>query len=144
MAHAINCELPKHRIGSLIGKKGAYVDQVEKDTGARVVFTDPPPGEKQEHRTMSITGPLISVYAAHMMMMREYHEAERKEQDREREERERRNNGGLSDRKVDELQSQLAALQRQLEDARRGGGGGGGGGGSFDDRNRGGKGKGRR
>merc|ERR1712087_180329 len=61
MAHAINCELPKHRIGSLIGKKGAYVDQVEKDTGARVVFTDPPPGEKQEHRTMSITGPLISV-----------------------------------------------------------------------------------
>merc|ERR1719401_1731165 len=132
MAHAINCELPKHRIGSLIGKKGAYVDQVEKETGARVVFTDPPPGEKQEHRTMSITGPLVSVYAAHMMMMREYHEAER------------RNNGGLSDRKVDELQSQLAALQRQLEDARRGGGGGGGGGGSFDDRNRGGKGKGRR
>merc|ERR1712060_839192 len=127
MAHAINCELPKRRIGTLIGTKGARVDQIEKDTGAHISVADPPPGKEQEHRTMNITGPLISVYAAHMMMMRQYHEAERKEQDREREERERRNNGGLSDRKVDELQSQLAALQRQLEDARRGGGGGGGG-----------------
>merc|ERR1712039_332819 len=122
--HAINCELPNKRCGSLIGRKGETVMNVERQTGTKIDFNEAPTG--QEYRVVAITGPLLSCYAAHLMLMKEYHDAEQKEEEEERRAA-AASGGGSTEDKVAELQNQLAALQRQLDAQKTGGGGGGGG-----------------
>jgi len=126
LPHAVSCDLPSNRVGALIGRKGEFVHRVQQVTGTEANFSEAPKGGEVIHRTLSITGPLISVYAAHMMMMKKYHEDELRERLSEarpppREEED----------KIEILQSQLKSPERQLQEARgeRPDGGGGGGGG---------------
>jgi len=115
MAHAVSCDLPNYRIGGLIGRKGEYINNVQRETGAQVIFNDLPKGSEATHRTMTVTGPLMAVYAAHMMMMKRFHEEEA------REEAEANPPPARSSREasqVEALQSQLADLERQLTEAR--------------------------
>merc|ERR1712039_1052880 len=110
MLYEMNCELPNACIGGLIGERGENVKWVEDVTGAKVQF-----GEKTDNpddtRTMTVTGALISCYQAHMHMMKMYHDAE---QEKEKE--------NSKQEKVAELQAQLAALSKQLEDIEAPGG----------------------
>lgn len=115
MAHAVSCDLPNYRIGGLIGRKGEYINRVQRETGAQVIFNDLPKGSEATHRTMTVTGPLLAVYTAHMRMMKKFHEEEA------REEAEANPPPARSSREssqVEALQSQLADLERQLNEAR--------------------------
>ena len=76
----INCELPGQRCGALIGRSGEYVDYVESVTQTRVRFEGDRyiqlegdgSGKSFGPRMMSITGKLLPVYVAHMLMMKRY------------------------------------------------------------------------
>jgi len=112
MDYQVSCELPNERVGGLIGKKGDVINYVQHATGTKIIF-DKELKTNGEHssRTMVIIGPLISVYSAHMMMMKRYHE------DVEREEAARE----PPQENVQDLKAQLAALQAQVH-AMEGGG----------------------
>jgi len=114
MAHAVTCDLPSQCVGALIGRKGEFINYVQRKTGAKVIFSHVPKNSDVEHRTMTVQGPLIGVYAAHMMMMQRYHEGAA------REEAARARSGDDQTAHVEELQQQLADIQRQLEEARGG------------------------
>lgn len=110
--YQVSCELPNERVGGLIGRKGDHVQHVEQATGTKITFHEEQAERKGEARTrnMTIVGPLISVYAAHMMMMKQYHE------DAEREaEREHRQHDDAPRPEVENLKAQLEALQGQLQ-----------------------------
>jgi len=115
MAHAVSCDLPNYRIGGLIGRKGEYINRVQRETGAQVIFNDVPKGSEVTHRTMTVTGPLLAVYAAHMMMMKSFHEQEARE---EAEANPPPSRSSRESSQVEALQSQLADLERQLMQAR--------------------------
>jgi len=110
MDHALNFELPSGRVGALIGKSGEYVRHVEGSTGAKVAFEG---SKESEYRSISITGPLMATYAAHLMLMKKYHEKECEELEK----------SSMKAQKTNALESQIAELQAQLEEAKRGGGG---------------------
>lgn len=120
MSHAITCDLDSRCVGALIGRKGEYVIHVERETGCEVTFNEVPKGSDVEMRTLTIQGPLINVYAAHMMMMKRYHEGQAQAREEPR--------TGTEKPHIEDLQYKLAELTRQLEEARRGGGGAGAGG----------------
>jgi len=128
--HAIHCELPNKRIGSLIGRKGETVNYVERTTGTKISVDDVPKEELPEFRSVSITGPLLSCYAAHLMLMKEYHDAEQREDEEQRARDSAASRGGGNvESKVLDLQKQLAELQQQLDSQKTGGSSGGGKGG---------------
>eukprot|EP00928_Gymnodinium_smaydae_P002442 TRINITY_DN10867_c0_g1_i1.p1 TRINITY_DN10867_c0_g1~~TRINITY_DN10867_c0_g1_i1.p1 ORF type:complete len:453 (-),score=83.51 TRINITY_DN10867_c0_g1_i1:127-1485(-) len=138
MDHAIRCELPNERVGALIGRGRGYAQHVEKSTGATVEFKE---GHTQEdgtrYRTILISGPLLSVYAAHMMLMKKYHDKDLEDQMRARDAGSgaRANNGraprggGGGGGSVDasDLHLQIAQLEEQLRDAKNNARGGAGG-----------------
>merc|ERR1712204_57042 len=79
-------------------------------------------GGVDAYRTVSITGQLLSVYAAHMLLMRHYNDEEdqyRRSQD---------SGGGKGDGKgegppvLEDLQRQLTELSEELTKVRAGGG----------------------
>eukprot|EP00747_Dinoflagellata_sp_TGD_P022113 gnl/TRDRNA2_/TRDRNA2_128914_c1_seq1.p1 gnl/TRDRNA2_/TRDRNA2_128914_c1~~gnl/TRDRNA2_/TRDRNA2_128914_c1_seq1.p1 ORF type:complete len:144 (+),score=43.36 gnl/TRDRNA2_/TRDRNA2_128914_c1_seq1:266-697(+) len=120
MQHAISCDLPNDKVGSLIGKGGEHITHVEKVSGTKIKFSEADHSTDSPFRTLTIQGALISCYCAHMMMMKKYHESGEEAHGRDRE-----------SSKVASLQSQLKDLEAQLEAAKRsergerGGGGGG-------------------
>jgi len=117
MAHAVSCDLPNYRVGGLIGRRGDYINHVQRETGTQVVFSDA--NSEVTHRTMTVTGPLVAVYAAHMMMMKRFHEDEaRDEAEASRPPRGRGQAPPSEEAHIGELQSQLADLERQLAEAR--------------------------
>lgn len=74
---SVSCDLPDKRCGALIGKRGEYVDFVERTTGSRVKFEGNESRERSDGmRTMSVVGKLMPVYAAHMLMMKRYLDTE--------------------------------------------------------------------
>lgn len=116
--YAIRCDLPNSRVGALIGRKGENVREVEATTGTKINFEDGPTEGEDRYRSITITGPLLSVYAAHARLMQTYHKKEYEE-----------SQGGGKGRgapvaAIDDLQSQIASLQNQLRELPKGGGGG--------------------
>lgn len=110
MDYQMSCELPNERVGGLIGKKGDFINYVQQTTGTKIVFEKEGKTSADSTRTMVLTGPLISVYSAHMMMMKRYHEdVERDEAARE------------PPSNVEDLKAQLAALQAQVHAIEGGG-----------------------
>eukprot|EP00929_Paragymnodinium_shiwhaense_P010742 TRINITY_DN11568_c0_g1_i1.p1 TRINITY_DN11568_c0_g1~~TRINITY_DN11568_c0_g1_i1.p1 ORF type:complete len:476 (-),score=67.97 TRINITY_DN11568_c0_g1_i1:52-1479(-) len=104
MPHAISCHLRAACAGHLIGRRGEYVNYVKRQTGAEVSFDEVPKGEEVSHRKLTIQGPLLSCYAAHLMMMQRYHEDERE---------------AAKNDKINDLQAELARLTAQLGDVQR-------------------------
>merc|ERR1712187_83464 len=108
LQYSVECQLPGDRVGGLIGKRGESIQEVEKATSARVNFEEAQPGEP--NRPVTIVGPLISVYAAHMMLMKRYHEdLQREEEERREQERKR-----AKEDEVARIEQQLEDLKRQL------------------------------
>ncbi|CAK9036933.1 unnamed protein product [Durusdinium trenchii] len=102
--YCITCSLPNAQCGALIGRGGENINEVERKTGTRVQLTKKE--ENSDHRTLSIIGPLISVYAAHLLVMRNFNEALHRPDPKERQ--------------VEELQKQIAVLTQQVDSVRSG------------------------
>mmetsp|Transcript_57736 Transcript_57736/g.159663 ORF Transcript_57736/g.159663 Transcript_57736/m.159663 type:complete len:563 (+) Transcript_57736:48-1736(+) len=137
--YCIACSLPSAKCGALIGRRGEHVAEVQRLTGATVSVGKKEPHEPADaHRTVTITGQLLSVYAAHLLLMRHYND----EEAQFRASQEGGSNwprgpggggrggggppsGGASE--LEALQRQLTELSEELNRVRSGGGGGGGG-----------------
>merc|ERR1740129_552244 len=72
---SVRCAVPNRLVGGLLGHGGAVAKEVRDMTGARIDI--PPSATDFENRAMSITGPLMSVVSAYVLMMRQYVETER-------------------------------------------------------------------
>eukprot|EP00927_Polykrikos_kofoidii_P037173 TRINITY_DN31345_c0_g1_i4.p1 TRINITY_DN31345_c0_g1~~TRINITY_DN31345_c0_g1_i4.p1 ORF type:complete len:1202 (+),score=221.23 TRINITY_DN31345_c0_g1_i4:68-3673(+) len=72
--YSVSCDLPDKRCGALIGKRGEYVDWVQRVTGARVRFEGSEEARRREDgaRSVTVVGKLLQVYTAHMLMMKRY------------------------------------------------------------------------
>jgi len=123
--YCINCSLPSAKCGALIGRRGEHITEVQHTTGAEIIISKKEPNEPPDaHRTVTITGPLLSVYGAHALLMRHYNDEEAQFQARV-EGGAGGSGGGAAPVAVEDLQRKLAALQEELEAARGHGGGGG-------------------
>jgi len=71
---ALNCIVPDHIVGGLIGKGGAGTKEVQAMTKAKINIREVP-GDKM-NRSLTIEGPLPNVCAAYMLMMKRYLDAE--------------------------------------------------------------------
>jgi len=97
-----------------------FQQYLEQTTGAKIeaeADAGPPRGNGGSPRQLSIVGPLMGIYAAHIMIMQKAMEVEREE----REEAERRKQGGASNEaasSVQEMQAQVLELQKQLQEAK--------------------------
>ncbi|CAE8588522.1 unnamed protein product, partial [Polarella glacialis] len=102
--YCITCSLPSAQCGALIGRRGENINEVERKTGAKVQLSKKDQGS--DHRSLSIVGPLLAVYAAHMLLMRDYNDAaaEPEPPARSREE----------EKKIEELQRQIDSLKQQM------------------------------
>mmetsp|Transcript_17705 Transcript_17705/g.41140 ORF Transcript_17705/g.41140 Transcript_17705/m.41140 type:complete len:1104 (+) Transcript_17705:67-3378(+) len=75
--YLITCELPARRCGALIGKKGEYVEYVQRISGCKVQFEAEDRGASEDStRKMTITGRLFGVYLAHALMMKRFLDTE--------------------------------------------------------------------
>jgi len=122
--YCISCSLPSAKCGALIGRRGEHVAEVQRVTGASVSVSKKDPHEGMDaYRTVSITGQLLSVYAAHMLLMRHYN-------DEEDQYRRSQDSGGKGDGKgegppvLEDLQRQLTELSEELTRVRSSAGSG--------------------
>lgn len=94
---------------------------LEQTTGAKIeaqaeAEAGPSRGDAGSSRQMSLVGPLMGIYAAHILLMKKAMEVEREE----REEAARRRQGGASNEasgSVQEMQAKVLELQKQLQQA---------------------------
>jgi len=118
--YCITCSLPSAKCGALIGRRGEHITEVQRTTGAEIAISKKDPHESADaHRTVTITGPLLSVYGAHMLLMRHYNDEEAQFQAH------RAADPGMQ---VEDLQRQVAELTQELATVQRRGGGPSGGG----------------
>mmetsp|Transcript_72835 Transcript_72835/g.235631 ORF Transcript_72835/g.235631 Transcript_72835/m.235631 type:complete len:457 (-) Transcript_72835:53-1423(-) len=104
MDYTLMCELPGQKIPALCGKEGEHIDSFRRSTGARIHFEEPEDGGEGQQRLI-VQGPLLRVFKAHALMMKRYHDADL--------EAEAAASAELPS--VQQLQEQLADLQRQLQ-----------------------------
>mmetsp|Transcript_85333 Transcript_85333/g.241849 ORF Transcript_85333/g.241849 Transcript_85333/m.241849 type:complete len:516 (-) Transcript_85333:4-1551(-) len=112
--YCISCSLPSAQCGALIGRRGENIAEVERKTGAKIQLSKKDP--VSNHRELSIIGTIMSVYAAHMLLMRDFNEAMAP-----REEGPGPDEPPAPTRKIEDLQRQIDMLRSQV-----GSGGGGG------------------
>jgi len=109
----------------VLGHRGQHIREVEKKTGAKLDLQKKEDVSEQDlgRRQLSMEGPLLSVYAAHMLLMRTYNDEEAKWQ-RKGEQRKGNRDGGNEDRRdnrrgddldIVEMQKQIEKLQAQLQ-----------------------------
>jgi len=134
MDYQISCCIQSAKCGALIGRQGEHVREVQRQTGAHIDIPKKDPHETPDAtRTIAISGPLLAVYSAHMLLMRYYNEEEQQfreaqaAQAREAEDQDKR------EEKIQDLQAKLAELTQELGrmnrdkgSAGKGKGGGGG------------------
>mmetsp|Transcript_1448 Transcript_1448/g.3907 ORF Transcript_1448/g.3907 Transcript_1448/m.3907 type:complete len:501 (-) Transcript_1448:102-1604(-) len=76
LQYSMTCELPSVRVQAFFGKGSDFIAHVERTTGAAIVFSHSPNDEEDAIRSMSIVGPLLSMYAAHILVVKKAHEDE--------------------------------------------------------------------
>mmetsp|Transcript_26676 Transcript_26676/g.60207 ORF Transcript_26676/g.60207 Transcript_26676/m.60207 type:complete len:404 (-) Transcript_26676:82-1293(-) len=132
MSYSVACHLPAQLVPALIGRSGDFVRSIEERTGAKVdISRDPIPGI-ENMRKMECIGPLLSVYAAHTLMMQRLQEVEQQPPPARRPDRadpsrgwsshgghsKADNGGGFRTERHKELEATVAELQRKLSEAR--------------------------
>mmetsp|Transcript_84177 Transcript_84177/g.265731 ORF Transcript_84177/g.265731 Transcript_84177/m.265731 type:complete len:546 (+) Transcript_84177:202-1839(+) len=76
---ATSCVVPCRLMGAVVGRSGTGLNEVQRETKTRIVMR-PIPGD-DEHRTMTIAGPLLNVCSAYMLMMKRYLDAEKEDRE---------------------------------------------------------------
>jgi len=110
--YCITCQLPSARIGALIGRRGENIQDVERKTGATVQINNKETKTADgpdAYRTVSIRGPMFSVYGAHMLLMRLYNDADAQA-----------DGARPQDPQVEDLQRQIAELSKQVKQVQDG------------------------
>eukprot|EP00931_Biecheleriopsis_adriatica_P045067 TRINITY_DN25828_c0_g1_i1.p1 TRINITY_DN25828_c0_g1~~TRINITY_DN25828_c0_g1_i1.p1 ORF type:complete len:451 (-),score=95.51 TRINITY_DN25828_c0_g1_i1:69-1388(-) len=74
--YELTCELPPQKVAALIGPRGEHVKRTRRTTGADIHFDEMLPGAREQ--TLRIRGPILSVYRAHVQLMKTYHDDEAK------------------------------------------------------------------
>jgi len=115
--YCITCSLPSAQCGALIGRRGENITDVERKTGARVQLSKK--DQVSDHRQLSIIGNIMSVYAAHLLLMRNFNDASAPRGNGG----ESTKDGGAASQKIEDLQRQIDMLKSQMS-KRRGGSGG--------------------
>jgi len=72
---ALTCVVPNRLVGSVMGRTGHGVHEVQRETNTTIKLLELP-GDADNH-SMSIAGPLLGTSAAYMRMMKRYLDAER-------------------------------------------------------------------
>mmetsp|Transcript_33460 Transcript_33460/g.77742 ORF Transcript_33460/g.77742 Transcript_33460/m.77742 type:complete len:443 (+) Transcript_33460:80-1408(+) len=103
--HAVSCTLPSSHMDLLFAGEGSYIAYLERRSGTRFNVNK---ADVEGYSNVMITGPLLSVYVAHMALMKTYHDQENE-----------RNAEQHQSSRVEALQSQLASLESQLREAQR-------------------------
>jgi len=107
--YVITCTLPESTCGALIGRKAENIKEVERSSGAEVKAEKRT--QDSDYRQFTIQGPLLSVYAAHMLLMHNYNVAEEKHAARQ-EDRGREQGENSS---IEELKRQVELLKAKVE-----------------------------
>mmetsp|Transcript_60249 Transcript_60249/g.143596 ORF Transcript_60249/g.143596 Transcript_60249/m.143596 type:complete len:438 (+) Transcript_60249:151-1464(+) len=125
---SIMCDLPREMVSGLIGKQGANVQHIRRETGTKCRFEEAASGDAPQ-QTLHMQGPILSVYRAHVQMMRRYHEVqetqtraqeamsrpqEPKARPPDSKETPSQKTSAAAEDQVKALQEQLASLQQQL------------------------------
>lgn len=117
LKYCITCSLPSVKCGAIIGRGGQTITDVQRSTGAEITVSKKDPHESDDaHRTVTLTGPLLSVYGAHMLLMRHYNDDEAQFQAH------RHHDPG--EQRAEDLQRQVEQLKSKLASARSHEGGG--------------------
>lgn len=137
--------LPSAKCGAIIGRSGEHLTKVQHMTDAEITISKKEEAEGPNgQRTVTITGRLLCVYAAHLMLMRRYNDDEiefQASRDRERDRREG-NHPRQEAATIEALQRQIQELKNQVTKVQgapagsRGGPRGGGSGGGYSQRGR--------
>lgn len=98
----ITCEMPRDKVGAMIGKHGTFIQEIRKVTRTQIHFDESEAPIEAETQTLVIQGKIIDTYRAHVLMMKRYHECDEAQRRTERPD-------------VSELQRQVEELQKQLE-----------------------------
>lgn len=115
MAYSINFTLPDALQRSPWHEDDEFRQYLEETTGAKIeaaAVAGPPGGKGAPPRQLSVVGPLMAVYAAHILVLQKATEVEREE----REEAERSQQAAPAG-SVEEMQNQVLELQKQLKQA---------------------------
>lgn len=107
--YCITCSLPSAQCGPLIGRRGENIMEVERKTGAKVQLSKKDPAS--DHRQLSIIGSIMSVYAAHLLLMRDFNDATAK---REEPPPVDQFDGSAAVQKIEDLQRQIDMLKSQM------------------------------
>jgi len=108
LQYSISCEMPHYQVIVLTANDSEYVRYVEEATGTNVSF-DEGDGSSgpEEGRAMTLVGQLLSVYAAHAMMMQKLRANEAEERAKSAELPE---DPAVLKSRIAELQAQLARV----------------------------------
>ena len=77
--HEISCDLPEDEIAALIGPNGENIKYIEA-TGAKVLFLYGTAEMESGMIRITVKGPLLAVYHAHMMLMKQSRANEKEEE----------------------------------------------------------------
>eukprot|EP00413_Alexandrium_margalefii_P003911 CAMPEP_0204519242 /NCGR_PEP_ID=MMETSP0661-20131031/4631_1 /ASSEMBLY_ACC=CAM_ASM_000606 /TAXON_ID=109239 /ORGANISM="Alexandrium margalefi, Strain AMGDE01CS-322" /LENGTH=106 /DNA_ID=CAMNT_0051524739 /DNA_START=114 /DNA_END=430 /DNA_ORIENTATION=- len=105
--------MPCSHIEVILQGDAEYIAYLERRTGTTISLSE---GDAEGYMNLMIAGPLLAVYAAHMAVMKTYHDQEHERAGKQRQ-----------TVRIEELQTQLASLENQLRDAQHRGTAGGAG-----------------
>lgn len=109
----LTCDMPREKVSALIGARGANIKEIRAATGAYIHFEEVANPEDQ-HQTLILRGHPMKVYQAHSMMMKKYHDEELAAIAAAEIPPEPEPTSVAGPPTVDDLQRQLAELQKQL------------------------------
>merc|ERR1712187_1040801 len=87
--------------------------KVERETGAKVDLTkkdDQSIAVPEGYRQLTLQGPLMAIYAAHMLFMRDYNMAEAEWEHKAAQ----RNGSGNESKRIEDLQKKIEELQAEV------------------------------
>lgn len=120
MDHQFSCELQTDSLMAVMDDETQRY--IEQRTSATIALKDAPGDDGAAFTSIMFTGPVLSTYFAHFLLMQRVHEHRRAQEEEEAA------TGEAQDVDVAELKAQVARLQAQLENRTGKGKGGGGGG----------------
>lgn len=116
MRYSISCELATDQVKQMSGPNGEYFRNVERSTGAEITAAAGSDGTSQETQTISIVGPLLHTYTAHLMLMKRFREVDAvPPPDLAHRGREGGSEAAPNAESTEQLQAQIAELQAKLK-----------------------------
>jgi len=128
--YSFSCLMPNQKCGGLIGVGGCNIREVKRNSQADVNIAPKDPNDGPDaYRSVEFSGNLFSLYGAHALLMKTYHEQEAKHQ-AEQLAQQQAASAREETKTLESLTKQVAELSKELEKHKAIAAGGGGGGGN--------------